>query len=295
MELAHVSDLHIRWRPGESGAPFARYLNKRVVGWLNLTFNRSHPLAVLSALVADLRESPPDHLAVTGDFTNLALPGEFARAREFLEATELSAEQVSVIPGNHDTYVRASVGRFEEVLADWLDPALGVDAWPRARRVGDLLLVGTQSCVPTPVFQAWGAMGERQLRALSEALEGDDAPVKLVLVHHPPLLAGGKPEKPRRGNRDARGLLEACVGRADAILCGHTHHAFHHVHEGLHVLCAGSSTSSVKALGEGATYNRYRIEQGQLLGYEVRGYDPSQGRFVHVREERLSEARVPSS
>ena len=29
---------------------------------------------------------------VTGDFTNLALPGEFAQARAFLEATEIPPE-----------------------------------------------------------------------------------------------------------------------------------------------------------------------------------------------------------
>lgn len=288
MELAHVSDLHFRSEPGGPRVGGRGYLNKRVVGWLNLTFNRTHPPEIAVALAADLRTHPPDHLAVTGDLTNLALPAELEASRRWLELLHLPPERVSVIPGNHDTYVRAAQGTFEQVLADWVAPA---PHWPRAQRVGDLLLIGTTSCVPTPWFRAWGTMGATQLEQVAALLEQDDAPLKAVLVHHPPLLAGGRPEKARRGNRDAQALLDVCRGAADMILCGHTHRAFAHEIKGerpLHVFCAGSTTSKPVALGRGATYNRYRIKDGRLLGYEVRGFDPQSGAFAHVRDVSLA-------
>jgi 3',5'-cyclic AMP phosphodiesterase CpdA len=283
VELAHVSDLHLRWERGAAGVPVSGYLNKRVLGWLNLTFHRSHPPEIAAALLEDLRERPPDHLALTGDVTNLALPGEFDQARAWLEGTGLSAERVSLIPGNHDTYTRDSVGAFEDVFDAWLGAGA---SWPRIQRVGPLLLVSTTSCVPTPWFQAWGRMGEEQLAAIEDALR-TEAPLKVVLVHHPPLLAKGRPEKRRRGNQDAEALLALCRGQADLVLCGHTHRAFHHVVEGprpLHVLCAGSTTSLPRALGIAATYNRYRFVDGVFQGYEVRGFDPDAGRFAHVRD-----------
>ncbi|MGE0706871.1 MAG: metallophosphoesterase [Planctomycetota bacterium] len=305
MELAHVSDLHFRWDAGQAGVPARGFLNKRVLGWLNITLNRSHPRAIADALGEDLRARPPEQLAITGDLTNLSLPGELEAARRWIEGLGLPPARISLIPGNHDTYVRGSMGSFERAYAAWLDrdPAASEAAdadpaargWPRAQRRGDLLLVSTTSCVPTPAFQAWGEMGAAQLDALARLLEGSDAPTKAVLVHHPPLLAGGRPEHARRGNRDAEGLLERCQGAADLILCGHTHRAFRHTVAGerpLHVVCAGSTTAAPRRLGEGATYNRYRIEGGQVLGYEVRGYDPERGRFEHVREERLAPAEA---
>ena len=55
-------------------------------------------------IVADIKASSPDHLAVTGDLVNLALDAEIEMARYWLE-TLGSPHDVSVVPGNHDAYV----------------------------------------------------------------------------------------------------------------------------------------------------------------------------------------------
>ena len=46
-----------------------------------------------------------DHLVISGDLTQLALPEEFARARMALRPVLKDQERVSIVPGNHDYYV----------------------------------------------------------------------------------------------------------------------------------------------------------------------------------------------
>ncbi|MCO5171522.1 MAG: metallophosphoesterase [Planctomycetes bacterium] len=287
MELAHISDLHVTAPLG----PWWGLLNKRLIGALTL-LRRAHPHAVMQAAVDDLREAPPDHLAVTGDLTNLALDGEFARARDYLAAVGLPPERLSVIPGNHDGYVRGPfvARRFEHHLAPLLGLAPEALAWPRVQRRDGALFVSVSSCVPTPWFTAYGRVEADQLAALRATLLADDAPFKVVLVHHPPLQGHGGPDFPWRRNLDGRAVIEAChEGGADLLLCGHTHAPFRLRVPGgpkpLLIACAGSTTKRPRALGAAATYNRYRIEGERLVEVEVRGYCPDAGRFVHLRRE----------
>ena len=72
--LAHVTDPHFRgWFAGPGPADF---IGKRAVGALNLAVNRGrkHKMQLLEALRLDLRAQAPDHLALTGDLSNMSLP-----------------------------------------------------------------------------------------------------------------------------------------------------------------------------------------------------------------------------
>jgi 3',5'-cyclic AMP phosphodiesterase CpdA len=294
VEIAHLSDLHVLWAPGRRGAAWYRFLNKRMVGGLNLALKRSHPVELLEAAVADLRAHPPDHLVVTGDVSNLSLEAEFVRARDLLAQAGLPPERISVIPGNHDAYTKGSfrTRRFERVFAEWLG---GPDAtWPRVQRNGEVLIVSLSSAVPTPFLTAYGRLDPAQLdraRALLQA----DAAFKLALVHHPPVQGDGQADRVWRRNLDGRRLLDVCRETGTAlVLCGHTHRPFDWREPGgPWVFCAGSTTRPVKAgLGSGATYNRYTIEGGQLSGLIVRGLDPAQGTFVEVDRRALAPAGI---
>lgn len=288
IEIAHVSDLHFGWTPGKAGVPKRRFINKRLLGYVNLRFHRKHPQAIAEALAQDLRERPPDHLAITGDFTNLSLPGEFAQARAWLESLEFPTERISLIPGNHDAYVHEGLALFQDTFAPWLNGP----SWPRERRAGPVGLFGTSSSLAVPWFRAWGALGEAQLGALEAQLEASDAAFKLVLVHHPPVIGTGLPDAARRNNRDGERLLEVCRGRADAVLCGHTHKAFEFTYPGsrpLRVICAGSTTMEPKAHGAAATYNRYQILGSRLSEVVVRGYDPQLKAFLPIGSKRPTE------
>ena len=116
--LAHLSDPHL---PPLPAARLGDLAGKRALGYLNWTRNRHkyHRRDVLDALVSDMQAQAPDHIAVTGDFVNLALDAEFEPARAWLESVG-SPERVTIVPGNHDAYVRATPHRFVETLDDYL-------------------------------------------------------------------------------------------------------------------------------------------------------------------------------
>src|SRR5690554_6518437 len=85
MLLAHLSDIHVL---DLAGVRFYRFFNKRVTGGLNLLLKRSkaHKPALLEEALDRIEGLGCDHVLVTGDLTNLALPSEFERARRILEA-----------------------------------------------------------------------------------------------------------------------------------------------------------------------------------------------------------------
>jgi len=116
--LAHVTDLHVR---NFAGARVARLFRQRAIGALNLALvrRRKHRMEMLAALGEDLRTRQYDHLVVSGDLGNLSLLSEWREARSWIERTGVSVKNATVIPGNHDTYVREVVasGIFEKVFA----------------------------------------------------------------------------------------------------------------------------------------------------------------------------------
>src|SRR5437660_8491877 len=146
--LAHLSDPHLAPLP----ATRLRDLpGKRAFGYLNWTRNRHkfHRRDVLDALVSDMQAQAPDHIAITGDLVNLALEAEFAPSLAWLESVG-APDRVTVIPGNHDAYVRATQHRFLTVWEDYLrgdDAKPGGAGFPSLRRRGPLALVSVSSAV----------------------------------------------------------------------------------------------------------------------------------------------------
>ena len=100
--LAHLSDPHLPMPQ----AGTRQLLNKRATGYYNWWRNRVHlhvPEA-LAGIVADIKAEKPDHIALTGDLVNVALPQEYRRAADWLAAFD-TPDRITVIPGNHDVYV----------------------------------------------------------------------------------------------------------------------------------------------------------------------------------------------
>ena len=186
--LAHLSDPHLSPLPAPRLSELA---GKRVLGYLNWTRNR-HKFQrrdVLDVLVSDLQAQTPDHIAVTGDLVNLALEAEFALSRAWLESVG-TPDRVTVIPGNHDAYVRATQHRFAETWGRYIAgdqvPDQGA-TFPAVRRRGPIVLIGVSSAVPTPPFMATGWLGRSQLDALAGILAqlAAEQAFRILLVHHP--------------------------------------------------------------------------------------------------------------
>ncbi|GJE42015.1 3',5'-cyclic adenosine monophosphate phosphodiesterase CpdA [Methylobacterium soli] len=222
--LAHLTDPHV----GPLARPRLRQLlSKRATGYANWRRgrSRSHDMAVLSALVADLRAQAPDHVACTGDLCNIGLPSEWETARDFL--AELGApETVSFVPGNHDAYVRGSLEGLLETCGPWTSDDDGrTRAFPYLRRRGPLALIGLSSAIPTKPFVASGRLGPPQIAAAETMLrmlaQERDRPCRVVMIHHPPQPGGAAAGRELKDARE----FSAMIGRAGAelILHGHNH------------------------------------------------------------------------
>lgn len=189
--LAHLSDPHLPMPKAQAG----QLLNKRITGYLNWWRNRHriHVPEALAGIVADIRAQKPDHIALTGDLVNVSLPQEFMRAAEWLAAFD-TPDRITVIPGNHDVYVRGSwhdgLGRWGAYMAgDGQGPAQGFDVFPTLRRRGDVALVGLSTGVPKPPLLATGTLGENQIERTGRLLAdlGRQGLCRVVMIHHPPV------------------------------------------------------------------------------------------------------------
>src|SRR4051812_21034683 len=166
--LAHLSDPHL---PPLPVPHWPELFGKRAFGYLNWKRNRHNVYRreVLDALLNDLQAQRPEHIAVTGDLVNIALQAEFAPARAWLEGVG-SPDHVTVVPGNHDAYVRATQNRSAEIWRDYQrGDTSGIDdtvTFPFVRRRDPVALIGLSTAVPTPPLMATGRLGEAQRDAL---------------------------------------------------------------------------------------------------------------------------------
>jgi len=219
--LAHLSDPHL---PPLPTARLRELAGKRALGYLNWTRNRHkyHRREVLDALVADMQAQRPDHIAVTGDLVNLALEAEFTPAQAWLESVG-TPQHVTVVPGNHDAYVRATRHRFTGAFEPYLrgDAAAADMPFPFVRRRGPLALIGVSSAVPTLPLMATGRLGRAQLDALDHKLaqmSAEDA-FRVLLVHHP--LHSGSRMKRLTDSKALRAVLKR--RGVELVLHGHDH------------------------------------------------------------------------
>jgi len=200
-------------------------MGKRVTGYLNWTRSRSriHGMDVLAQIVSDMKAHHPNHVAMTGDISNLGLPAEFQLARSWLE-TLGAPEDVSFVPGNHDAYVRGSLPHLASAFLPWTTgETRGDEPFPYLRVRGDVALIGLSSGIPTPLFIASGYLGRSQLEAAENLLleTGRRGLVRVIMLHHP---VEATASRLGRGLVDARSFV-ALIRRvgAELILHGHNH------------------------------------------------------------------------
>jgi 3',5'-cyclic AMP phosphodiesterase CpdA len=287
--LAHLSDPHLAGWSVDRPAALA---NKRITGWLSWTLNRHkiHLARVLDLMLADMAEQPIDHVAITGDLVNISLPQEFEGAARWL-STVGPADKVTVIPGNHDAYVRVhsdvGLGRWRDYMTDlaWErgESAPPADAFPFVRRIGPLALIGLSSANPTAPFFASGTLGQRQLAALRGILAqlGGEGAFRVVLIHHPPLYGKGHARKALTDAREFCELVQA-VG-AELVLHGHMHMAtLSHIGD-TPVIGVPSASALRWHHKDASAYNLYRIARAEgawKLAVEIRGLTGSEDRFA---------------
>ncbi len=293
--LAHISDPHMAFldniKPQE-------LFNKRMYGYINWKLRRAaeHREDIITVLLSDLRETDPDHIAVTGDLTNLGLPIEFQKTKYFLRSLG-APSKVTVVPGNHDTYIQTD---WESTFTHWVDymvsdnakqPAVSATGFshifPSLRVRGSTALIGVCSARPSPIFLAIGSIGSNQLKKLARVLEetGKQGLFRIILIHHPPVSGIVSSRKRLTDALEFRSAV-ARYG-VELVLCGHAHRTT----QGCLKTPAGVAPviglPSVSALGHKpqrrARYNIYRITP-KTNGWEVllstRILSPDKKRFI---------------
>lgn len=297
--LAHLSDPHIAC---VSRVKKRDFLNKRLFGYLRwrLFRKRVHQDEILSILQEDLKSIRPDHIAVTGDLTHLGLPVEFKKAQTWLRSLGAPA-QVTIVPGNHDTYVRSD---WNQTFAWWLDymvsdrpyqhgtPVSGFDdLFPTLRVRGQIALIGVCSAHPSAPGLAIGTIGGPQLNRLETVLKQTVAQglFRVVVIHHSPLSSIASWRRRLTDARSLRSLVSRCG--ADLILHGHVHKAVHHTLDTpsgrTTVVGATSASSSSLTYQRRACYYIYTImasENAWDVHIAQRVYCPDAHCFIPGKE-----------
>jgi 3',5'-cyclic AMP phosphodiesterase CpdA len=260
--LAHLSDPHLAPLPQPR---WHELLGKRITGYVNWQRKRHliHDPATLARIVADMKAQTPDHVAVTGDIANLALPDEFSRGRDWLESLG-SPRDVSFVPGNHDIYVAEGAALAARQWGAFMADDDGSAGFPYVRRRGPLALIGVNSGVPTAPFLATGWLGAKQLAELAATLNAlrDEKLFRVVMIHHPPVSHAGRHKR----------LLDADIFKR--VIAAHGAELIIHGHDHLNMIepLTGPGGARVPAVGVAsasaapgaskadASYNLYRID-----------------------------------
>ncbi len=288
MRFAQLSDIHV---PDFEGLHLRDFAGKRLTGAINLLTKRrnAHPLPVTERLLEDVVDQKLDHVVVTGDVTNLSLPGEFQRAAKLLRILG-GYNALTVIPGNHDVYTRGAERqqRFLSYFGDVLFQESVPDTdrvFPAVKVFPSVVLAALSSAVATPPFMAWGEVSTEQLDRMVEALTAaeHDRRFKVVLVHHHLHEESSRWKRYSARLRNAQAVIDRCFqAGVDLLLHGHTHlaHRTQIVRGGhtLSIIGSGSSTQNTTDPDRVARYNIYTVN-GRALRIRTRVYDPAARRF----------------
>lgn len=260
MRLIHVTDPHLSTLEGER---FSTLSGKRWSGYLSWRKNRrkQYLASVLKKLVAAVQAEKADQILCTGDLVHIGLATEISQAKEWLTALA-PAEQLMLVPGNHDIYGTHSADAVFQSWSDYLfqtvqppGPEGVTSQFPVVRRLGKLSLIGLSTACVTPIFMATGELGHGQLQRLEvllkqAALEGQ---LVVLLIHHPPMPGM---TNWRKALKDAA-ALKAVLKHHPPVLIFYGH--LHHNHEQLWGETRMYCTSAASSISD-ASYRVIDIE-----------------------------------
>lgn len=250
--------------------------------------------ALEKALLAQLQETPPSLLVMSGDFTQRARRAQFAAARHFLD--QLPKPQL-VIPGNHDIPLYnvlrrfgSPLGRYKNYIQTELNPIYRDD---------EMLVVG----LDTTRAYKWkaGGISSEQMQLLQTALSEAGTRFKIVVTHHPfipsPINPDAQSELSRAG--EALALLEKF--KVDLVLAGHLHQGysgdtrahFRSARRSIISAQAGTAISRRVRHQEPNAYNWIQISEGKIR-VEVRAWNGAAFRPLRIAAYQLEgDAWVP--
>lgn len=223
-----------------------------------------------------IRQRRFDVVAVSGDLSQRARPGELQRARAFLrDARAVSA--TIVVPGNHDVkWWRAPLGvgdrrgryaNYRRYIAEDLEPVL---------RVPGLTLVGlntahgvmphTLTWNPRDIGVVGGLTRAQVARARDEFGRSPAGDRRAIVMHHNPLR--GQLSKRYGLSRPGLALDAWSELRVDLVMCGHDHQdAIHYVERagGGTVVSTAGTISDRSRGGRPSSMNAIVLEPARIV------------------------------
>ena len=273
---------------------YRQLFNKRLLGYLSWRTKRQqhHLPSILAALISDMKTIKPDHVVISGDLTHIGLADEFDQVADWLPSVG-SAEQVTVIPGNHETYVKSE---WQESFAKWYGYLVADDSqsgsqtveFPTLRVRAPIAFIGLNSAYSSAPFLATGKLGNHQLGQLGKLLEQtkEQGLFRVVIVHHPPIPGICKW---RKRLIDATELQEVLKQHgAELVLFGHTHKTesreLKTTNGTIPLISLSSASSNSDEHSRRASYAVFRVKKNQLgewqLSKKIRQYRQEQKKFV---------------
>ena len=282
--ICHISDLHL---PIEKKPTLLQLFNKRIFGFLNHTSKRKNifKLENLDLIFNDINKSNDIHTVLTGDIVNLSLEDEFSSASQLLDH-HFTDEALSVIPGNHDAYIKVDYKRSMSYLKKYFNKqnnSIDQEPFPYLKIINDIAIIGLSSAINSPPLMCWGKMSSKQINTLEDMLKSINGNnyFTIILIHHPVHKYGFMNLK---GLLNRKQLLETITKyNINLVLHGHLHREVYNFikTKDKFVPCIGAPSSS-KMLNEKISYLQYKIwKKDDKWNFSVyrRLYDNSEKKF----------------
>ncbi|HMJ14108.1 MAG TPA: metallophosphoesterase [Polyangiaceae bacterium] len=244
---------------------------RRIAHISDLHFGKVDSL-VVNALLRELRDDPPDVVAVSGDLTQRAKPKQFAAAREFLSALPCAS---LVVPGNHD--IAPFYAPLERLTRPFARYQRGINAELDTCYVDDeLLVVGLNSA--DPLQRKEGKIRRKQVERVCALARSHPRKFAVLVSHHP--IVGNVAGAQGRAPWGSRPLLSALEDAGiQLVLAGHLHETF----------------SGTYAVSIGAEHSVLVVQASTATSTRLRGHPNAYNRICVAGDEARVEVRIWSA
>jgi 3',5'-cyclic AMP phosphodiesterase CpdA len=249
----------------------------------DIHFGPPHVAPVAGGLLDLVRERAPSLVAVSGDLTQRAKPGQFAAARRYLDSMD---RPVVVVPGNHDV----PMYRFwERLAAPFSAYRRHFSAHLETVHCDEELFVAGINTAHN-MTRKHGTVRMRRLREIrAAAAAAPPGAFKVIVAHHPlvrtPHLLG---EPAVRRARHAAavfgeiGIDLVLSGHVHLFFLGHSEEYYPHLPSHFRILHAGTTTSRRGRGGERDRNSCNWIElDDEHVTVQQLVWNVSERRFVH--------------